>query len=108
LCFVSTSAVDIQVKPKKKASHFCNFYLVILQSYQIKIEFCANENKQNTIEFCPLALAKKAGSTANVIYESKSGNFWYNEDGDRALAGALLFANAKGISDTYWISAGVM
>jgi Ca2+-binding RTX toxin-like protein len=58
--------------------------------------------------FQTLALAKKAGSTANVIYESKTGNFWYNEDGDSALVGALLFANAKGIPDTYWISAGVM
>jgi Ca2+-binding RTX toxin-like protein len=55
-----------------------------------------------------LALAKTAGSTANVIYESGSGKFWYNEDGDSALAGALLFANAKGIPNTYWIAAGVM
>jgi Ca2+-binding RTX toxin-like protein len=55
-----------------------------------------------------LALAKKAGSTANVIYESGTGKFWYNEDGDSALVGAVLFANAKGISDTYWIAAGVM
>ncbi len=58
--------------------------------------------------FQTIALAKKAGSTANVIYESKTGNFWYNEDGDSALVGALIFANAKGISDTYWIAAGVM
>jgi Ca2+-binding RTX toxin-like protein len=58
--------------------------------------------------FQTLALAKKAGTTANVIYESKTGNFWYNEDGDSALAGALLFANAKGIPDTYWTAAGVM
>jgi Ca2+-binding RTX toxin-like protein len=58
--------------------------------------------------FQTIALAKKAGSTANVIYESKTGNFWYNEDGDSALVGALLFANAKGISDTYWVAAGVM
>jgi Ca2+-binding RTX toxin-like protein len=58
--------------------------------------------------FQTIALAKKAGSTANVIYESKTGNFWYNEDGDSALVGALLFANAKGISDTYWVTAGVM
>ena len=58
--------------------------------------------------FQTLSLAKKAGSTANVIYESKTGNFWYNEDGDSALVGALLFANAKGISDTYWVAAGVM
>ncbi len=55
-----------------------------------------------------LALAKKAGSTANVIYESGTGKFWYNEDGDSALVGAVLFANAKGIPDTYWIAAGVM
>ena len=58
--------------------------------------------------FQTIALAKKAGSTANVIYESKTGNFWYNEDGDSALVGALMFANAKGISDTYWVAAGVM
>ena len=58
--------------------------------------------------FQTIAAAKKAGSTANVIYESKTGNFWYNEDGDSALAGALLFANAKGIPDTYWVAAGVL
>ena len=58
--------------------------------------------------FQTIAAAKKAGSTANVIYESKTGNFWYNEDGDSALAGALLFANAKGIPDTYWMAVGVM
>ncbi len=58
--------------------------------------------------FQTIAAAKKAGSTANVIYESKTGNFWYNDDGDSALAGALLFANAKGISDTYWVAAGVI
>ena len=58
--------------------------------------------------FQTIAAAKKAGSTANVIYESKTGNFWYNEDGDNALVGALLFANAKGIPDTYWVAAGVM
>ncbi len=58
--------------------------------------------------FQTLALAKKSGSTANVIYESKTGNFWYNEDGDSALVGALAFANVKGISDSYWLAAGVM
>jgi Ca2+-binding RTX toxin-like protein len=58
--------------------------------------------------FKTLALAKKAGSTAEVIYESGTGKFWYNEDGDSALIGALLFANAKGIPDTYWVAAGVM
>jgi Ca2+-binding RTX toxin-like protein len=58
--------------------------------------------------FQTLALAKKAGSTANVIYESKTGNFWYNEDGDSALVGAMPFLNVKGISDTYWMAAGWM
>ena len=58
--------------------------------------------------FQTVALAKKAGSTANVIYESKTGNFWYNEDGDSALAGAMMFANAKGIPDTYWVAAGIL
>jgi Ca2+-binding RTX toxin-like protein len=62
----------------------------------------------STAVFQTIELAKKAGSTANVIYESKTGNFWYNEDGDSALAGALLFANAKGIPDTYWVAAGWM
>ena len=58
--------------------------------------------------FQTIAAAKKAGSTANVIYESKTGNFWYNDDGDSALVGALLFANAKGIPDAYWVSAGIL
>ncbi|MEI8296326.1 MAG: hypothetical protein WCG04_07405 [Alphaproteobacteria bacterium] len=58
--------------------------------------------------FQTIAAAKKAGSTANVIYESKTGNFWYNEDGDSALVGALLFANAKGIPDNYWVAAGML
>ena len=58
--------------------------------------------------FQTIAAAKKAGSTANVIYESKTGNFWYNEDGDSALVGALVFANAKGIPDTYWVAAGML
>ena len=58
--------------------------------------------------FQTIAAAKKAGSTANVIYESKTGNFWYNEDGDSALVGALVFANAKGIPDSYWTAAGWM
>jgi Ca2+-binding RTX toxin-like protein len=55
-----------------------------------------------------LALAKKAGSTANVIYESGTGKFWYNEDGDSALVGAMAFATVKGIPDTYWTAAGWM
>ena len=58
--------------------------------------------------FQTIAAAKKAGSTANVIYESKTGIFWYNEDGDSALVGALLFANAKGIPDSYWVAAGML
>lgn len=55
-----------------------------------------------------LTLAKTAGSTANVIYESGTGKFWYNEDGDSALVGAMVFATAKGIPNTYWVDAGVM
>jgi len=55
--------------------------------------------------FQTIAAAKKAGSTANVIYESKTRNFRYNEDGDSALVGALLFANAKGIPGSYWVAA---
>jgi Ca2+-binding RTX toxin-like protein len=58
--------------------------------------------------FKTLALAKVAGSTATVIYESGTGKFWYNEDGDSALVGAMSFATAKGIPDTYWVAAGVM
>ena len=52
-----------------------------------------------------LALAKTAKSTAEVIYESGTGKFWYNEDGDSALAGAMAFATIKGIPDTYWTAA---
>jgi Ca2+-binding RTX toxin-like protein len=58
--------------------------------------------------FKTLTLAKAAGSTATVIYESGTGKFWYNEDGDSALVGAMSFATAKGIPDTYWVAAGVM
>ena len=58
--------------------------------------------------FQTLALAKKAGTTANVIYESKTGNFWYNDDGDSALVGAMTFATVKGIPNTYWVDTGVM
>jgi Ca2+-binding RTX toxin-like protein len=53
-----------------------------------------------------LALAKKAGSTANVIYESGTGKFWYNEDGDSALVGAMAFATVKGLSNDYLVQAG--
>ncbi len=52
-----------------------------------------------------LALAKKAGSTANVIYESGSGKFWYNEDGDSALVGAIAFASVK-LPNDYLVQAG--
>jgi len=58
--------------------------------------------------FKTLALAKVAGSTATVIYESGTGKFWYNEDGDSALVGAMSFATAKGIPDTYWVYVGVI
>jgi Ca2+-binding RTX toxin-like protein len=55
-----------------------------------------------------IAAAKLAGSTANVIYESGTGKFWYNEDGDDALAGIMAFATIKGIPDSYWVAAGVL
>lgn len=87
----------------------------VLADTIVDFKYTATEKDSLSLEgfgsmavFQTVALAKKAGSTANVIYESKTGNFWYNEDGDSALVGALLFANAKGIPDTYWISAGVM
>jgi Ca2+-binding RTX toxin-like protein len=78
-------------------------------------KFTATENDSIQLQgfgdvdvFQTIALAKNAGSTANVIYESKTGNFWYNEDGDSDLVGTLLFANVKGIPDTYWTAEGVM
>jgi len=55
-----------------------------------------------------LALARTAGSTAEVIYESGTGKFWYNEDGDSALVGVMTFATVKGIPNTYWVDTGVM
>ena len=56
--------------------------------------------------FKSIAAAKLAGSTANVIYESGTGKFWYNEDSDSALVGAMVFATAKGISNDYLVQAG--
>ena len=53
-----------------------------------------------------IAAAKAAGSTANVIYESGTGKFWYNEDGDSALAGVMAFATVKGLSNDYLVQAG--
>ena len=44
-----------------------------------------------------LADAKAIGVTAQVIYESSTGKFWYNDDSDPALDGALVFAKAIGI-----------
>jgi Ca2+-binding RTX toxin-like protein len=46
-----------------------------------------------------LALAKTAKSTAEVIYESGTGKFWYNEDMDTALIGVINFATVKPIAD---------
>ena len=87
----------------------------VLADTIVDFKYTATEKDSLTLDgfgdvdvFQTIALAKKAGSTANVIYESKTGNFWYNEDGDSTLVGALMFANAKGISDTYWVAAGVM
>jgi len=45
--------------------------------------------------FKSLAAAKTAGSTANVIYETGTGKFWYNEDEDSDLVGVVLFASVK-------------
>ena len=56
--------------------------------------------------FKTIAAAKSAGTTANVIYESGTGKFWYNEDGDSALVGAMVFATAKGLSNEYLVQAG--
>lgn len=53
-----------------------------------------------------IAAAKAAGSTANVIYESGTGKFWYNEDGDSALVGVMAFATVKGLSNDYLVQAG--
>ena len=53
-----------------------------------------------------LALAKTAKSTAEVIYESGTGKFWYNEDGDSALVGVVNFATVKGLSDIYLAELG--
>jgi hypothetical protein len=44
-----------------------------------------------------LAEAKASGVTAQVIYESSTGKFWYNDDSDPAIDGALVFAKAIGI-----------
>lgn len=48
--------------------------------------------------------AKKLKASETVIYESKTGKFWYNEDNDSALIGALNFATVKGIPQVYWDS----
>ena len=53
-----------------------------------------------------LALAKTAKSTAEVIYESGTGKFWYNEDGDSALVGVVNFATVKGLSNIYLAEQG--
>ncbi len=52
--------------------------------------------------FKTLAEAKKIGTHASVIYDASKGNFWYNEDGDTGLVGALSFAVVKGIPESYW------
>ncbi len=55
--------------------------------------------------FKKIADAKKEGTDATVIYESSTGKFWYNEDGDDALVGILNFATVKGIPTSYWLEA---
>jgi len=56
-----------------------------------------------TVEaYATIKEAKAAESTANVIYEAKTGKFWYNEDGDAELVGIMNFATVKGIPLTYF------
>jgi Ca2+-binding RTX toxin-like protein len=56
-----------------------------------------------------IADAKKAASEAEVIYESSTGKFWYNEDMDSALVGVMNFATAKGIPLGYdWAAASTV
>jgi len=52
--------------------------------------------------YATLKEAKAAESEANVIYEAKTGRFWYNEDGDAELVGIMNFATVKGIPLTYF------
>ncbi len=54
--------------------------------------------------YATIADAKKAEASENVIYESKTGKLWYDEDADGALVGALNFAVIKGIPLSYWDS----
>ncbi len=57
------------------------------------------------VAFKTLADARTAGTDATVVYESSTGKFWYNEDVDAALVGALNFATVKGIPANYWTDA---
>lgn len=79
----------------------------------IIVDFKATQAETDRIElngfgsiaaYTRLADAKAEQSTANVIYESSTGKFWYNEDGDSDLVGILNFATVKGIPLTYWTS----
>ena len=55
-----------------------------------------------------LAAARAAKSTAEVIYESSSGKFWYNQDTSGALVGVLSFATVKSIPDSYWTAPEIL
>lgn len=55
--------------------------------------------------FRTLADARKAQPDAEVIYESSTGRFWYNEDADPGLVGVMNFATVRGIPAAYWTEA---
>ena len=78
-------------------------YVVNVEQDSVRLDTFGSLEVYKTI-----AAAKLVGSTANVIYESGAGKFWYNEDGDDALAGIMAFATVKGIPESYWVAAGVL
>ena len=53
-----------------------------------------------------LASAREAQSTAEVIYESKTGKFWFNTDDSGSLVGVVSFATVKGIPDIFLEESG--
>jgi Ca2+-binding RTX toxin-like protein len=57
--------------------------------------------------FKNLAAARVAKSTAEVIYETSSGKFWYNQDESGALVGVVNFLTVKGLTDAYWANVGI-
>ena len=75
------------------------------------------EGEQDSLEFSgfgnieaykTLADARKAQSIAEVIYESKTGKFWYNEDDSGNLVGVLSFVTVKGLPEIFLEESGWM